>query len=89
MLLVDINAKYLNLESSRYVGKDYSAAQELMEDELKDFYRQNSSALQMKSFRVGQLVAVPAEEEAWLRAQVVSTEHGRVKASIMDLFGKE
>lgn len=33
--------------------------------------------------QVGQLLAVNAEEDAWLRAQVISMEEGKIKASIM------
>nr|XP_020646990.1 tudor domain-containing protein 7 isoform X1 [Pogona vitticeps]XP_020646991.1 tudor domain-containing protein 7 isoform X1 [Pogona vitticeps]XP_020646992.1 tudor domain-containing protein 7 isoform X1 [Pogona vitticeps] len=68
----------------RYVGKDYSAAQELMEEEMKEWYRQNPSIVQIQSPRVGQFVAVPAEENAWLRAQVVSTEGNSIKVCYVD-----
>ncbi|XP_077201630.1 tudor domain-containing protein 7 isoform X2 [Paroedura picta] len=69
----------------RYVGKDYSAAQELMEDEMKDHYSQQSpSALPIRSLRVGQLVAVPAEEDAWLRAKIIAVEGNRLKVCYVD-----
>ncbi|XP_063150883.1 tudor domain-containing protein 7 [Candoia aspera] len=68
----------------RYVGANYSAAQEAMEDEMKDWYNQNSSALQIQSPRVGQIVAALAEEDAWLRAQIVSTEGNRLKVCYVD-----
>ncbi|KAH0628472.1 hypothetical protein JD844_009706 [Phrynosoma platyrhinos] len=42
-----------------------------MEDEMKRWYSQNSSTSQIQSPAVGQVVAVPAEEDAWLRAQIV------------------
>ncbi|RMC22426.1 hypothetical protein DUI87_00740 [Hirundo rustica rustica] len=44
--------------SSRYVGKDYSTAQEQMEDEMKAYYSQNSTVSPAQSLSVGQLVAV-------------------------------
>lgn len=77
---------------SRYVGKDYSAAQELMEDEMKEYYSQNPTVLLMQSVSIGQLVAVHAEEDAWLRAQIISVEDNRIKASnsfFLTLFVKK
>lgn len=68
------------------MGKDYSAAQELMEDEMKEYYSQNPTILQMQSVSIGQLVAVHAEEDAWLRAQIISIEDNRIKASNSFLF---
>ncbi|XP_044295511.1 tudor domain-containing protein 7 isoform X2 [Varanus komodoensis] len=68
----------------RYVGKDYSAAQELMEDEMKNWYSQNPSVVQIQSPKVGQIVAVPAEEDAWLRAQIVSTQGNQIKVCYVD-----
>ena len=65
------------------MGKDYSAAQELMEDEMKEYYSKNSKVTPVHTVQVGQLLAVNAEEDAWLRAQVISTEEGKIKASIM------
>lgn len=63
------------------MGKDYSSAQEQMEDEMKAYYNQNSTVSPAQSLSVGQLVAVHAEEEAWLRARIISLEDNRVKAS--------
>nr|XP_056705160.1 tudor domain-containing protein 7 [Euleptes europaea] len=69
----------------RYVGKDYSAAQESMEDEMKDYYcQQNPSVFPVQSVKVGQLVAVPAEEDAWLRAKIVAVEGNRIKVCYVD-----
>lgn len=65
----------------RYVGKDYSSAQEQMEDDMKAYYSQNSTVSLAQSLSVGQLVAVHAEEDAWLRARIVSLEDNRIKAS--------
>ncbi|CAI5796867.1 Uncharacterized protein PODLI_1B018164 [Podarcis lilfordi] len=68
----------------RYVGKDYSAAQELMEEQMKDWYGRNPSGLQIQSPKVGQVVAVPAVEDAWLRAQITSTDGNRIKVCYVD-----
>lgn len=65
------------------MGKDYSAAQELMEDEMKEYYSQSPTALLMQSVNPGQLVAAHAEEDAWLRAQIIAVEDNRMKASIL------
>ncbi|ERE84149.1 Maternal tudor protein containing protein, partial [Cricetulus griseus] len=67
--------------SSRYVGKDYSAAQELMEDEMKEYYSKNPKVTPIQTVHVGQLLAVNAEEDAWLRAQIISTDENKIKAS--------
>ncbi|XP_066037590.1 tudor domain-containing protein 7 isoform X3 [Chamaea fasciata] len=68
----------------RYVGKDYSSAQEQMEDEIKAYYSQNSTVSPAQSLSVGQLVAVHAEEDAWLRARIISLEDNRVKVYYVD-----
>ncbi|KFQ92498.1 Tudor domain-containing protein 7, partial [Nipponia nippon] len=64
-----------------YVGKDYSSAQEQMEDDMKAYYSQNSTVSPAQSLSVGQLVAVHAEEDAWLRARIISLEDNKIKAS--------
>ncbi|XP_055002441.1 tudor domain-containing protein 7 isoform X2 [Sorex araneus] len=68
----------------RYVGKDYSAAQELMEDEMKEYYSKNPVVTPVQSVHVGQLLAVNAEEDAWLRAQIVSAEENKIKVCYVD-----
>ncbi|NP_001127391.1 tudor domain-containing protein 7 [Pongo abelii] len=68
----------------RYVGKDYSAAQELMEDEMKEYYSKNPKVTPVQAVNVGQLLAVNAEEDAWLRAQVISTEENKIKVCYVD-----
>ncbi|KAM3843557.1 tudor domain-containing protein 7 isoform 1-T3 [Vipera latastei] len=68
----------------RYVGANYSGAQESMEEEMKDWYSRNASVLQIQSPKVGQIVAALAEEDAWLRAQIVSTEGNRIKVCYVD-----
>ncbi|NXJ08229.1 TDRD7 protein, partial [Odontophorus gujanensis] len=67
-----------------YVGKDYSNAQEQMEDNMKAYYSQNSTVLQITSPSVGQVVAVRTEEEAWLRARIISVEDRRLKVYYVD-----
>ncbi|KAM9330653.1 tudor domain-containing protein 7 [Gastrophryne carolinensis] len=72
----------------RYVAEGYSAAHERMEDEMKEFYS-NSNPVKLKSLKVGQLVAVKAEEEAWLRAQITSLEDTKIKVLYVDYgFGE-
>uniref|UniRef100_A0A8C4UWR4 Tudor domain containing 7 n=1 Tax=Falco tinnunculus TaxID=100819 RepID=A0A8C4UWR4_FALTI len=67
-----------------YVGKDYSSAQEQMEDDMKAYYSQNSTVSVAQSLSVGQLVAVHAEEDAWLRARIISLEDNRIKVCYVD-----
>ena len=54
-----------------------------MEDEMKEYYSKNSKVTPVQTVQIGQLLAVNAEEDAWLRAQVTSTEENKIKASIM------
>lgn len=54
-----------------------------MEDEMKEYYSKNSKVTPVQTVQIGQLLAVNAEEDAWLRAQVTSTEGNKIKASIM------
>ncbi|XP_018410612.1 PREDICTED: tudor domain-containing protein 7 [Nanorana parkeri] len=68
----------------RYVGEDYSAAQERMEDEMKEFYIKNANPVSSHSLKLGQLVAVKAEEEAWLRAQISAFEDNKIKVLYVD-----
>nr|E1C3S7.1 RecName: Full=Tudor domain-containing protein 7 [Gallus gallus] len=79
VLVIDVNNP--NELIIRYVGKDYSGAQEQMEDKMKAYYSKNSTASQITFPSVGQLVAVHTEEEAWLRAQIISVEDKRLKLS--------
>uniref|UniRef100_A0A8D0GS14 Tudor domain-containing protein 7 n=1 Tax=Sphenodon punctatus TaxID=8508 RepID=A0A8D0GS14_SPHPU len=82
VLVVELNNT--NEVVFRYVGKDYSFAQEQMEDDMKDYYNQNPMIPQIQSLGVGQLVAVKAEEDAWLRGQIVSVEDNRIKVCYVD-----
>ncbi|XP_044898575.1 tudor domain-containing protein 7 isoform X2 [Felis catus] len=68
----------------RYVGKDYSAAQELMEDEMKEYYSKNPKITPVQTVHVGQLLAVNAEEDAWLRAQIISMDENKIKVCYVD-----
>uniref|UniRef100_A0A8C5M370 Tudor domain-containing protein 7 n=1 Tax=Leptobrachium leishanense TaxID=445787 RepID=A0A8C5M370_9ANUR len=68
----------------RYVGKDYSAAQESMEDAMKDFYSKGFSPLKAGSVKVGQLVAGKAEDDTWLRAQITSLDDNKLKVCYVD-----
>ncbi|XP_064357309.1 tudor domain-containing protein 7 isoform X2 [Dromaius novaehollandiae] len=82
VLVVELNNT--NEVIIRYVGKDYSSAQERMEDEMKEYYSQNPSVSLVQSVSVGQLVAVHVEEDAWLRAQITSVEDNRIKVCYVD-----
>ncbi|KAM6170400.1 tudor domain-containing protein 7 [Rhynchocyon petersi] len=68
----------------RYVGKDYSAAQELLEDEMKEYYSKNPKVTPVQTVCVGQLLAVNADEDAWLRAQVISVDDNKIKVCYVD-----
>ncbi|XP_032062455.1 tudor domain-containing protein 7 isoform X1 [Aythya fuligula] len=68
----------------RYVGKDYSYAQEQMEDDMRAYYSQNCAVLQVQSLSVGQLVVVHTEDEAWLRARIISVEDKKIKVYYVD-----
>ncbi|XP_013368721.1 PREDICTED: tudor domain-containing protein 7 isoform X2 [Chinchilla lanigera] len=82
VLVVELNNT--NEVVIRYVGKDYSAAQESMEDEMKEFYSKNPVVAPVQAVLVGQLLAVNAEEDAWLRAQVISAEENKIKVCYVD-----
>uniref|UniRef100_A0A8C6ZHV4 Tudor domain-containing protein 7 n=1 Tax=Nothoprocta perdicaria TaxID=30464 RepID=A0A8C6ZHV4_NOTPE len=82
VLVVELNNT--NEVIIRYVGKDYSSAQERMEDEMKEYYSWNPSVSLVQSVSVGQLAAVHVEEDAWLRAQITSVEDNRLKVCYVD-----
>lgn len=68
--------------SYRYIGEGYSQAQESMEDEMREFYGLDQNRLTpMSSPTSGQLVAVRAEEEEVLRAQICDVLPDKVKVS--------
>ena len=56
-----------------------------MEDEMKEFYSKNTKVTPVQTVHFGQLLAVNAEEDAWLRAQIISTEENKIKASKMKI----
>ncbi|XP_041840743.1 tudor domain-containing protein 7B isoform X2 [Melanotaenia boesemani] len=70
----------------RYIGEDYSQAQESMEDEMREFYGLNqSSPAPLSSPSSGQLVAVRAEEEEEiLRAQICEVMTDKIKVYYVD-----
>lgn len=70
----------------RYIGEDYSKAQEHMEDDMREFYGlEQSSSAPLSSPSSGQLVAVRAEEEEEiLRAQVCEVMADKVKVYYVD-----
>ncbi|XP_004711050.1 tudor domain-containing protein 7 [Echinops telfairi] len=82
VLVVELNNT--NEVVIRYVGKDYSAAQELMEDEMKEHYSKSPGVAPVQAVHVGQLLAVKVEEDAWLRAQIISVDGSRIKVCYVD-----
>nr|XP_046264610.1 tudor domain-containing protein 7A isoform X2 [Scatophagus argus] len=66
------NARSSNAVTVRYVGENYSNAQEAMEDAMLFFYSQSSTHCPLSNPVVGQLVAVRGEDgDELARAQVV------------------
>lgn len=64
----------------RYIGEYYSKAQEKLEDEMREFYRQDNTKIVLTTPSTGQLTAVHAEEEdEILRAQVCEVMPDKVK----------
>uniref|UniRef100_A0A673J3N2 Tudor domain-containing protein 7B-like n=1 Tax=Sinocyclocheilus rhinocerous TaxID=307959 RepID=A0A673J3N2_9TELE len=69
----------------RYIGEGYSKAQEKLEDEMREFYGQDSNKVALTSPLTGQLTAVCAEEEEEiLRAQVCEVMADKVKVYYVD-----
>uniref|UniRef100_A0A8C2CHE7 Tudor domain-containing protein 7B n=1 Tax=Cyprinus carpio TaxID=7962 RepID=A0A8C2CHE7_CYPCA len=69
----------------RYIGDGYSKAQEKLEDEMREFYGQDSNKVALTSPLTGQLTAVCAEEEEEiLRAQVCEVMADKVKVHYVD-----
>lgn len=68
----------------RYIGPEYSGALEQMEDSMKEYYTYTVDLMPLSSPNVGQLVAIGAEEDAWLRAQIVAMEAEKVKVFFVD-----
>ncbi|XP_015252455.1 PREDICTED: tudor domain-containing protein 7B-like isoform X1 [Cyprinodon variegatus] len=69
----------------RYIGEGYSMAQDSMEDEMRVFYGLDPSRqAPLSSPSSGQLVAVRAEEEEILRAQICEVMPDKVKVFYVD-----
>lgn len=64
---------------NRYIGEGYSKAQEKLEDDMKEFYRQDNTRKPLISPTSGQLTAVIAEEDEILRAQICEIKSNKVK----------
>lgn len=68
---------------NRYIGEAYSKAQEKLEDDMKEFYRQDNTRKPLISLSSGQLTAAIAEEEEEiLRAQVCEVKSDKVKVRL-------
>ncbi|XP_032385875.1 tudor domain-containing protein 7A isoform X2 [Etheostoma spectabile] len=80
------DAKGSNAVTVRYVGENYSNAQEAMEEAMQSFYSQSSTHHPLSKPVVGQLVAVRGEDgEELARAQVVEVMTGnRFKVYYVD-----
>lgn len=69
----------------RYVGEGYSMAQDSLEDEMREFYGLDQSRqAPLSSPSSGQLVAVRAEEEEILRAQICEVMSDKIKVYYVD-----
>ncbi|XP_075946876.1 tudor domain-containing protein 7A [Anarhichas minor] len=81
-----IDAKRSNAVTIRYIGENYSNAQEAMEEAMHSFYSQSSAHRPLSKPVVGQLVAVRGEVgEELTRAQVMGvTAPNKVKVYFMD-----
>uniref|UniRef100_A0A8C9XSG5 Tudor domain containing 7 a n=1 Tax=Sander lucioperca TaxID=283035 RepID=A0A8C9XSG5_SANLU len=80
------DAKGSNAVTVRYVGENYSNAQEAMEEAMQSFYSQSSTHHPLSKPVVGQLVAVRGEDgEELARAQVMEvTTLNRFKVYYVD-----
>ncbi|XP_061534830.1 tudor domain-containing protein 7A [Phycodurus eques] len=80
-----IDAKSSNAVTIRYVGKDYSEAQEAMEDAMLSFYKQNPTLQPLSKLAVGQVVAVKGENGNELtRAQVTEVTKNNITVYYVD-----
>uniref|UniRef100_A0A3B5M8C7 Tudor domain containing 7 a n=1 Tax=Xiphophorus couchianus TaxID=32473 RepID=A0A3B5M8C7_9TELE len=79
-------AKSTNALTIRYVGNNYSDAQEAMEDIMQIFYSRNSTKRPVSNPAVGQLVAVRGEDgDEVARAQVTEIlDSNKVKVFYLD-----
>lgn len=78
----------------RYVGEDYSNAQEAMEEAMQSFYRQSSKQRLLSNPTVGQLTAVRGDDgDELTRGQVLEViDSNKVKVTcflfLLYLFSK-
>lgn len=82
VLVAEAPATDTNAVVLRYLGDGYNKAQELMEDAMRKFYSSDQS--RAVSPQLDQLVAVRAEEEEVLRAQVCQLLQEMVKVYYVD-----
>ncbi|XP_037116101.1 tudor domain-containing protein 7B-like [Syngnathus acus] len=78
-----VEATNTNKVILRYIGENYSQAQERLEDEMREFYSPSKFTL-CSAPPSGQLVAVKTEEEEVLRAQVCELLVDKVKVYFVD-----
>uniref|UniRef100_A0A3Q3DNF7 Tudor domain containing 7 a n=1 Tax=Hippocampus comes TaxID=109280 RepID=A0A3Q3DNF7_HIPCM len=79
------DAKSSNIVTIRYVGEDYSTAQEAMEDAMLSLYEQSTTVQPLSELAVGQLVAVKGENGNDLtRAQVIKVTNNIIKVYYLD-----
>ncbi|XP_074486805.1 tudor domain-containing protein 7A [Sebastes fasciatus] len=80
------DAKSSNAVTVRYVGENYSTAQEAMEEAMRSFYSKSSNHHPLSKPVVGQLVAVRGEDgDELARAQVIEvTAPNKVKVYYVD-----
>ncbi|XP_062850292.1 tudor domain-containing protein 7B isoform X2 [Trichomycterus rosablanca] len=79
-----VEASNTNNVVIRYIGQDYSKAQEKLEDEMKEFYKKENTRTPLNSLSPGQLAAVVGEEEDILRGQVCEVKSDSVKVYFVD-----
>ncbi|KAM7393995.1 hypothetical protein PAMP_020824 [Pampus punctatissimus] len=81
-------AKSSNSVTIRYVGDNYSSAQEAMEDAMYSFYIQGSTHHPLSNPVVGQLVAVRGEDgDELARAQLIEViDMDKVKVTRLEAF---
>ncbi|XP_076828493.1 tudor domain-containing protein 7B isoform X2 [Brachyhypopomus gauderio] len=80
-----MEARSTNSVVLRYIGEGYSKALEKLEDDMKEFYREDNTKKPLVSLSSGQLTAVCAEEEEEIfRAQVCEVRSDQVKVYYVD-----
>ncbi|KAK1796828.1 hypothetical protein P4O66_000918 [Electrophorus voltai] len=80
-----VEARSTNSVVLRYIGEGYSKALEKLEDDMKEYYKQDNTKKPLASLSSGQLTAVYAEEEEEiLRAHVCEVMSDKVKVNYVD-----